>query len=144
MRGTTCSSNIFFISRGTPGRKYATHSPTRTPKPGAVPTGLGRMSAPSGKSACLELLADRARPNFSRRRRMSSRLTSSRARRTPSAPATASVVMSSVVGPRPPVHTMTRAFAASRSRASMIRSRLSSTVSCSTTSKPRPVSSEPR
>ena len=45
-----------FISRGTPGRKYATHSPTRTPKPGAVPTGLGRMSAPSGKSACLALL----------------------------------------------------------------------------------------
>ena len=66
---------------------------------------------------------------------------SSRARRTPSSCATASVVTSSVVGPRPPVHTTTRDLAASRSSAAMMRGRSSSTTSCSTTLKPMAVSS---
>jgi hypothetical protein len=35
--------------------KNARQSPSRTPKPGAVPMGLGRMSAPAGKSACYVL-----------------------------------------------------------------------------------------
>jgi len=101
---TTWSSNIRCISRGTPGMKNADAPLTVTPNPGAVPTGLTSMSAPCGKSAWLERLSVSARPAFSTRRRIASSEASSRTVFTPIADATACVVRSSVVGPRPRAH----------------------------------------
>jgi hypothetical protein len=53
MRGSSVSSNIRFISEGTPGsvaKRVPSHS---TRAPGAVPSGFGMSSVPSGKRACL-------------------------------------------------------------------------------------------
>jgi len=139
MRGTTCSSNILFISRGTPGMKNARASPSVVAKPGAVPMGFASTSAPCGKSACFAFDSLIVRPSFSKRRRMWSSDASSRSSATPSVWATTSVVRSSVVGPSPPVHTMTRAPAARRFNVDSMRARSSSTMTFSTTSKPRSV-----
>ena len=47
-RGITSSMKIFSISRGTPGRKYASAPPSRTTKPGAIPAALGSACGPVG------------------------------------------------------------------------------------------------
>ncbi len=61
-RGTTCSANICFISRGTPGMKKNQARPIFTAKPGAVPIGFGSTSLASGISACLRLFSGIVRP----------------------------------------------------------------------------------
>ena len=79
-----------------------TARPTSSMQPGAVPTGLGSTSAPSGTSACLALLGAISRlsraKNSSIRRSEGSCTTSLR----PKVCASTSTVRSSRVGPRPP------------------------------------------
>ena len=55
-RGTAVSRHICFISVGTPGKvKMRTLGMGSQIMPGAVPTGLGKIVAPSGWRACLRL-----------------------------------------------------------------------------------------
>jgi hypothetical protein len=72
MRGTMRSDHKCFISRGTPGVKNMRQPVRLTLKPGAVPISLGRISAPSGKSACFSLVGDMVRPREANRPRMRS------------------------------------------------------------------------
>src|SRR5438128_12243605 len=58
--GMTDPVKIAFISDGTPGRETSLVVPTLIVTPGAVPTGLGRGSAPSGNVAIF--LRNRVRP----------------------------------------------------------------------------------
>ncbi len=61
--GTTRSTSIGFISRGTPGIE-ATNFPSaaKAIKPGAVPLGLSSGMLPVGSSACLRLFSGIGRP----------------------------------------------------------------------------------
>src|SRR5690606_6972016 len=80
--------------------------------------------------------SERVRPRARRRSRMACREASSRTRGRPRTLATARVVRSSVVGPRPPVQTRTRCWAERRTKVAPIRCSSSSTVAISTTSCP--------
>ena len=81
-RGSTCSSTMRIISRGTPGRQKnsARSDPrsTSSAKPGAVPIGLGSTSAPAGNQAWLSLLSVISRPTRAKKARMPSRASASR------------------------------------------------------------------
>ncbi len=62
MRGSTCSSSMRRISRGTPGVKKKRARPMVTAKPQAVPIGLSMNSALAGSIACFTLLGGMTRP----------------------------------------------------------------------------------
>src|SRR5687767_7655502 len=96
-----------------------------------------------GKSACFAFDGDISRPNEAKRFLISSSAPSCRTRSTPSALAQASAVRSSLVGPRPPVATITFALLERRSSTATILPSSSSTTQCSTTLKPRSVSCSP-
>jgi hypothetical protein len=91
-------------------------------KPGAVPIGFGRTSAPSGKSACFALFSAISRLKRLKNARICSSDSASRTSLRPNARAAISVVRSSRVGPSPPETSTTRArAAASRSTSSIAR-----------------------
>ena len=71
--------------------------------PGAVPTGLCKISAPLGSSACLRLLAVSVRPVCAAICWMRSQIAGRSSRGELKKFAIASVVRSSGVGPSPPV-----------------------------------------
>ena len=86
-------------------------------KPGAVPSALGMIVAPSGKRACLRLFSGMTRPmaaNIWRMRSATACIEDAAAR--PATAAIVSVVRSSAVGPRPPVEMTTSACATPRAR----------------------------
>ena len=137
--GRMVPSTIWCISHGTPGTAYMTFglsspspspeeaAPTGQTSPGAVPGIWSMVRAPTGTSAWRRLLAGMGRPRPPNTASMRATSDSSRTSPTPSSSAITSRVMSSWVGPRPPV-TIT---ASDRSRASpmaaSMRSRLSPT-----------------
>ena len=110
---TTCSSNMRFISRGTPGMKNARarrRAATREAGRGADRVRQDRRRRRESRPASRSSRSSCGRASRSGGGCARARLRRARAS-TPSAAATASVVRSSVVGPRPPVHTMTLARA---------------------------------
>ncbi len=108
----TAVRHIGWSSRGGPGSTTTVGFPGTT-TPGAVPTG-SITYAPSGTSACLRLAARTASKSQWLKRaisgfRIAAILSSSSSSRTSSRPvkrATISTVMSSAVGPRPPLVTI--------------------------------------
>ena len=132
--GITRSSNIGRSSRGGPGSRMS--QPGRPParkglgrtgmaRPGAVPKGLARTVAPAGTMACTSFLAGNGRLRTAKKRWISAQTVSSKCRVRPSNWAMSSRVMSSDVGPSPPV-TMTRS---ARPRASRTACWMSAPVS---------------
>jgi hypothetical protein len=112
-----------------------------TSTPGAVPTGLGIGLAPFGSFAIFTLLSVSSPLYFSR---TISRARSSRTSSTPIALANPSTVMSSKVGPKPPVETTTRAPRSTAvAKAQAMRSKLSATTRQASTLYPRSVSLRP-
>ncbi len=127
----TAIGHIGCSSRGGPGSTTTVGLPGTT-TPGAVPTGSMTM-APAGTIACLRLAARTASKSTSvkralRRLRIDAIFSSSCPSSTRSRPqncATISTVMSSAVGPRPPLVTIrsTPSSARKRSCAAMSRGR---------------------
>src|SRR5688572_9544787 len=105
IHGRTVSSNIGFISRGTPGSTTRWTSPTARRYPGAVPSAFGTTAAPAGIIACRRLFGGMARPAAAKKREMRSADSACRTSDTPATRATVSLVRSSAVGPMPPVDT---------------------------------------
>jgi hypothetical protein len=121
----TAFSHMGCSSRGGPGSTTTVGVPGTT-TPGAVPTGP-RTSAPAGTIACLRLAAMTASKSTApvarlrpiRFFRMSAMVSSSAGSRTNSLPqnrATVATVMSSAVGPSPPLVTMRSTPSAARNR----------------------------
>ena len=144
-RGRTSSSRSPRISRGTPGSSTATlPRGSSSHSPGAVPRGFGSTVAPSGTSAWRRFAGGIGQRPIRRKRasRASSRPVSSTKGR-PNSCATTVLVMSSRVGPKPPV-VMTKPV---RSRASPTAARMSSGRSATlvrrTTSTPAAASAWP-
>src|SRR6266536_3056453 len=105
--------------------------------PGAVPTGLSIVWAPSGTSACFRFIcAMRAMPARAKRSRSHCSISGWRTRRTPATAAIASRVTSSCVGPRPPVRITASARASASWTAVPIRPSLSPTTVCRRQSQP--------
>ena len=115
-RHWACHCRIFSVacahmansSAGTPGnaRIYAGFpqcAETFQASPGAVPTGLAMISAPSGRMACLRLLTGMRAPERSNRAISAASVAVSFTRGAPKVSASVSAVRSSSVGPRPPV-----------------------------------------
>src|SRR5260221_2070137 len=121
-RGSTSSASSPRISDGTPGSKTTTRARSSTQSPGAVPRGLGSTVAPSGTSACVRFTAGIARPRRRNRSSSARSTVSSSCSALPNTAATSRFVMSSRVGPRPPV-VITKPV---RSRASLTAARISS------------------
>ena len=136
--GRMVPSTIWCISHGTPGTAYTTFglsspsnpvdAPTGHTRPGAVPGICSMARAPTGKSAWRKLLAGMGRPRPPKTASIRATNDSSRTSSTPRRSAITSRVMSSWVGPKPPV-TIT---ASDRSNASLkaasMRSGLSPTA----------------
>ncbi len=111
-----------------------------TSRPGAVPRAFGSTSASRGTSACRSLFGVIVMPMLRNFERMSSRIASSSTSGRPSTRAKTFRVMSSSVGPSPPVAmTTSERFVASRTAPS---SRISSspTIVFSFTSMPMALS----
>ena len=136
--GSTPVSNSPRISAGTPGRSTTIRPSTSRTSPGAVPTRLGSTSAPSGTRAMRSLPAgSRVRRQVAHRALSSSSSPSSRRRGLSSASATTSRVMSSAVGPRPPVTSTTSATSRARASAPRMSGALSPTTNLVRTGSPR-------
>ena len=127
-RSAITASSIGFISRGGPGSNTSAVESLSSHKPGAVPFGLGSTSAPRGTIAWRRLMSGIVMPRRAKRSRIRSTIDSSTSSAIPSARATASRVMSSSVGPRPPVTTIRSAQASALST-----TRASSPMSSATT-----------
>ena len=142
--GSTPSSNSPRISEGTPGRSTTIRSSTSSTSPGAVPTGLGRASAPSGIRAMRSLPAGSGVPRqVAHRVRSSSSSALSRRRGLPSASATTSRVMSSPVGPRPPETSTTSASSRARASAPRMSGALSPTTNLARIGSPSSAARRP-
>ncbi len=144
--GSTASSHIRVISRGTPGMEMIRvpwpPAPwaTRTSHPGAVPCGFGMASAEGMSQACLRLRSGIGAPRPANQSARSRSSLASTPGVSPRAAAIASRVRSSSVGPRPPVVTTRSLRPMPRSNASTARPRLSPTVERWRRSMPRPAS----
>ena len=92
-RGSTCSSNIGFISPGGPGSSTSTRPSCSSSCPGAVPRAFGSTSAPSITSACFTFVVGH-RPAVAREARAQAlddrRVAAQAARRRPRRPPRAS------------------------------------------------------
>ena len=135
-RGNTCSRNSGLSSRGGPGRRAIMRPSSSSHRPGAVPRGFSRTSAPSGTMAWRRLTAGISRLKLRNRASMwrttSSLRRSLRLRRS----ATVSRVRSSSVGPRPPLAITTGTRWSASRKASARSSRLSPTMVLRRTSMP--------
>ncbi len=129
IRGSTSSTSKPRISRGTPGSSTATRPrPSSSQSPGAVPRGLGSTLAPSGTSAWVRLTAGMGRPSRLNRASMLASNPWSSTSRLPNSSATTPLVMSSRVGPRPPVVTTNAVRSSASATAARIASGRSATV----------------
>src|SRR5579859_816548 len=135
-RGSTCSRKSGLSSRGGPGSNATMRPLSSIHRPGAVPRGFSRTSAPSGTMAWRRFTAGMSRLKLRNLASIARTTSSFRCRRRPRSSATVSRVRSSSVGPRPPlaITTGTR-FSASRN-ASASSSRLSPTIVFRKTSMP--------
>ena len=121
-----------FISRGTPGMQATNLPSARTAtKPGAVPFGLSSTIEPTGRIAWRRLfsLSGPLRPKATKRASIARRDGSCNSSVVPTAEATASLVRSSTVGPRPPV-AMTPSLRSKASRNNASRRRALSPTEC--------------
>ena len=153
--GTTNSSNIGRSSRGGPGSMIshlgvgaacppASRSQLPAPifiaNPGAVPVAFRKTSAPSGTKVSTLVFAGRGRFRFAKNFSMCASTSLFSINFLPSISAMSSRVMSSDVGPRPPV-VMTRSVRPSASRtACWISLPVSATATCRVTTWPRSAS----
>jgi len=143
-RGSTSSTSSPRISRGTPGSSTATRPRASSiHSPGAVPRGLGRMVAPSGTSAWVRLTAGIGRPNRWNRAAIPASSPSSSTSRLPNSSATTVFVMSSRVGPRPPVVTKQPVRSSASATAARIASGRSATVTRRVISAPTAARARP-
>ena len=127
--GSTSSTSKPRISRGTPGSSTATRPrASSSHSPGAVPRGLGSTVAPSGTSAWMRLTAGIGRPSRLNRASMPASNSSSSSSRLPNSSATTVLVMSSRVGPRPPVVRTNPVRSSASATAARIESGRSATV----------------
>ena len=124
------------ISRGGPGKSVTVVFSCSRNNPGAVPFGLSRTSAPSITIACRELRSGILRPKLSKRPRIHSSTFSSSNSRLPNARAATLRVISSSVGPSPPVVITTRERRTASLIASSSRASSSPTIVLSFTSMP--------
>ena len=108
-QGRTLRSNMCRISLGGPGSMMTALPSFSMTQPGAVPHSLSKISHPSGSIACFTLFSVISRPSFSKNTWIFSKDAVSSTRLTPSTRQMPSQVMSSTVGPRPPV-VMTRSL----------------------------------
>src|SRR5438552_2915348 len=135
-RDCTRFSNIGFISRGGPGNSAIAQPSCSRYRPGAVPFGLGKTSAPSITIACREFLSGIVTPKLWNRARISLSTFSSSSNLRPKARATTLRVMSSSVGPSPPVVMTTRERFTASLISSSRRASSSPTIVLSFTSMP--------
>ena len=133
--GSTCLSSMAFISQGTPGRANSRAPSISMTKPGAVPSG-SIAREPRGRSACFRFASGMALPNRWNTCSIVVAKRSSRSRETPATVAMASRVMSSGVGPKPPVTMTTSLRSHARWITDTILSRLSPTTECQKTFTP--------
>ena len=127
--GSTVPVMISRISAGTPAIAYSRVPPGRvTTSPGAVPRSGTTYRAPSGTSACRRLLAGISPRYLANRSRSIVSSSGCRTIPTPITRAIASRVMSSPVGPRPPVTRTTSTRSAAAPSVATIRSMLSPTT----------------
>ncbi len=91
------------ISLGTPGSAITCAFRHVSAKPGADPTGLGNTVARDGIKACRNCPRFGVRPHWANLALIPSNASLRRASRKPVTDATASLVQSSTVGPKPPV-----------------------------------------
>ena len=103
--GMMVSASMPRISRGTPGSMATQRCcASSSQMPGADPWRLGRIVQPSGTMACWRLLAGSSCPKRLRHRSSrAARISGSRTIPRPKIEAIAGLVMSSAVGPSPPV-----------------------------------------
>ena len=106
-RGATSLAHIPVISAGGPGIATTMPSAFSTHQPGAVPRGLGRIVPEGMIVACLMLRAGMSLPRPAKKARSVAAAPGSTRASSPTARAMASRVMSSSVGPRPPVQMTT-------------------------------------
>ena len=142
--GAKSPSTIARSSRGTPGKSAIRTAPSSSSSPGAVPFGLCSTLAPSGTRYWPLLSAGtRACPAVRNRASTSARASASSTSVRPRWAATADLVRSSGVGPRPPVTSTRAADAIAASSASRMCPSSSPTVNRRTTRIPRPESMRP-
>ena len=110
--------------------------------PGAVPLALGKISPPTGLSACFLLSSAISRSRWAKKASIDLSAASSVISSTPSTSAAASRVISSLVGPRPPV-TMTTSLRSIASLIAMLMASPSGTVVWRCTRRPSLKSSIP-
>ena len=141
-QGISSLANMGWFSLGGPGKTATAQPSLRATYPTAVPMGLRSTSAPSGIIACFSFPAGGSSPrSMAKIWRIRSHWSSSRIVGHARACATASVVRSSEVGPRPP-QTMTRLAVSIVSRiAPEMASMSSGNVQIRSTMNPWPVNS---
>src|SRR5262245_49771917 len=127
--GATEASKIGFISRGGPGSKTTVHLPSVISIPGAVPLPFSRICAPLMTSAWRALISGIGMLRRAKRALIFSRILSSRINWRFKTRAKIFRVMSSSVGPSPPVAmTISERFIASRTVSSSCASSSPTTV----------------
>lgn len=138
--GMTLFLSRDFISRGTPGRTKMVLLWCLTANPEAVPDGLGMSSAPRGMSAWMALDSEGVRPSSAKKawRFLSASVFVMSG--TPQNSATVCRVMSSGVGPMPPVMMMVSARSDAPARAARMSFLRSPIAVWRVTSRPRQVS----
>src|SRR5690349_20450635 len=124
------------ISAGTPGSMMTRPGGPSIQSPGAVPQRFRRTAAPSGTSAWLRLLAAGTRPMRANRSTKSAHTWSSNRSGIPNSPATACLLRSSRVGPRPPVVSTAPVRASASATADRMASGSSPTLARRTTCAP--------
>ncbi len=142
-RGITSCSSSFRISEGTPGNMMTsprlpsnTGSGASSHSPGAVPHRLRSTVAPRGTSAWLRLLVAGVRCIRAKRASRSAHTDSSKSSGASNSWATTLLVMSSRVGPRPPVVSTAPVRRSPARTASVISGARSGTAVRRTTSTP--------
>ena len=149
-RGAAAGSSSGSSSFATVSNSYGTPGSTRrgipskvATKQSAVPTGLGTTRAEAGKRVWRRLLSGIGRPKRANLARSRSSEPSSALSSSPSRSATASRVMSSSVGPRPPLTTTSAAPLAARRSAATMLARSSATSVTLTSRWPARLSQPP-
>ena len=137
-RGSTSCSSSIRISKGTPGSMMTRPGGPLSQRPGAVPHRFRRTAAPSGISAWLRLLATGTRPKRRNRSIRFCHTDSSKCSGAPNSSATTFLLMSSRVGPSPPVVSTAPVRPSASPTAARIASGLSATAVRRVTRTPRP------
>src|SRR4029453_1480618 len=136
-RGSTSCSSSMRISRGTPGSMMVSPGAPSSQRPGAVPHRFGSTVAPRGTCACVRLLSTGFRKSRANRSSKACHTSSSNSSDAPYSSAIVTLVMSSRVGPRPPVVSTARVRASASATAWRMSAARSPTAVRRTTRTPR-------